>query len=178
MPTGLIVVDMQVGSFGPDSRRYDADGLVARLNGLAARVRASGGTVVFVQHDGPEGDPHRPGRPGWEILPDLVRLPSDRVVRKTACDAFLGTDLESLLGRLAIRDLVIAGCATDYCVDTTIRAALGRGHRVRVPADGHTTADRPHLPATKIIEHHNAIWADFIAPGGPATLHACIDIVS
>jgi nicotinamidase-related amidase len=176
MPTALIVIDMQVGSFGTGSKRYDVPGLVARLNALARRVRAHGGTVIFVQHDGPEGDPHHPSQPGWAILPELEKLPADIVVRKTACDSFLGTDLDRVLAARGLRNVVITGCATDYCVDTTVRAALARGYRTIVPTDGHTTADRPHLSAAKIIEHHNAIWCDFIAPSGPATMCPCDDI--
>ena len=56
-----------------------------------------------------------------------------------------------------------------------MRAALARGYRTKVPRDGHTTADRPHLPAARIIEHHNAIWADFLSPAGPAIVCACED---
>jgi nicotinamidase-related amidase len=80
------------------------------------------------------------------------------------------------LRSLATERLVLTGCATDYCVDTTVRSALGRGYPTIVPMDGHTTADRPHLTARQIMEHHNAIWADFIAPGGPATVCACADV--
>jgi nicotinamidase-related amidase len=167
---------MQVGSFGQDARRHDVPGLVTRLNTLARRVRKAGGTVIFVQHDGPEGDPHHPGEPGWAILPELETLPTDVTVRKTACDSFLGTALESVLAERDIRDLVITGCATDYCVDTTVRSALARSYRTTVPSDGHTTADRPHLSAAKIIAHHNAIWSDFIAPGGPAQICACAEV--
>lgn len=100
----------------------------------------------------------------------------DLLVHKTACDAFLGTTLEAQLARHGIRDLVITGCATDYCVDTTIRTALGRSYRTTVPRDGHTTADRPHLTAAQIIAHHNAVWSDFIAPGGPARICACAEL--
>jgi hypothetical protein len=32
-------------------------------------------------------------------------------------------------------------------------------------------ADRAHLTAARIIEHHNAIWS-FLAPGGPAKVCA------
>ena len=103
-------------------------------------------------------------------------MPSDLVVRKTACDAFLGTTLDDVLAQRALRDLVITGCATDYCVDTTVRAALARRYRTIAPSDGHTTADRAHLSAAKIIEHHNAIWSDFIAPGGPAKICACSEV--
>lgn len=176
MATGLIVIDMQVGSFGPGSPRHDADGLVARLNALGERVRTGGGTVIFVQHDGPRGDAHHPGEPGWHLLPGLNCRPGDLLVRKTACDAFLDTTLATDLARHGIRDLVITGCATDYCVDTTVRTALGRGYRTVVPADGHTTSDRTHLSALQIIAHHNAIWSDFIAPGGPASIRPCAEV--
>jgi nicotinamidase-related amidase len=81
-----------------------------------------------------------------------------------------------VLAGLGIRDLIVTGCATDYCVDTTVRAALARRYRTVVPSDGHTTAERPHLSAAKIIEHHNAIWRDFIAPAGPATVCACSEV--
>lgn len=176
MTQALVIIDMQLGSFTPMTARHDSQGLVGRLNTLAARVRAVGGTVVFVQHDGPEGDPHHPDHPGWRLLPGLDAMPDDPVVRKTACDAFLGTALESVLRAHRAEELIVAGCATDYCVDTTVRAALARGWRTVVPSDGHTTADRAHLPALKIIEHHNAIWADFIAPGGPATVLPCAEV--
>jgi nicotinamidase-related amidase len=178
VPLALIIIDMQQGSFGPESPRHDADGLVARLNQLADRVRAASGTVIFVQHDGPEGDPHHPSQPGWHLLPGLRHLPADPVVRKTACDAFLKTDLAEQIARRGIDQLVITGCATDYCVDTTVRTALARSYCTIVPCDGHTTADRPHLTAQQIIAHHNAIWSDFIAPGGPARLCACADILA
>jgi nicotinamidase-related amidase len=93
-------------------------------------------------------------------------------VRNQSCDAFLGTGLEAKLRSRSVDRLIITGCATDYCVDTTVRSALTRYPTI-VPSDGHTTSDRPHLPATKIIEHHNAIWADFIAPKGPAVVRPC-----
>ena len=176
MRHALIVIDMQQGSFGEATPRHDTAGLIARLNRLAAAVRGGDGAVIFVQHDGPPGDPHHPSLPGWRLLDGLDARPADTIVRKTACDAFLDTTLEPALRALSIDHLSITGCATDYCVDTTVRSALARGLRTIVPSDGHTTSDRPHLPAAKIIEHHNVIWADFIAPRGPALVQPCGEI--
>ncbi|MBM3646446.1 MAG: cysteine hydrolase [Alphaproteobacteria bacterium] len=168
MTYALIVIDMQQGSFGVATPRHDAAGVIRRLNRLAAAVREQGGAVVFVQHDGPPGDPHHPDAPGWRLLSELDARAGDAFVRKAACDSFLGTSLDDTLRARAARTLIVAGCATDYCVDTTVRSALARGWPTIVPADGHTTSDRPHLAAAKIIGHHNAIWADFLAPAGPA----------
>ena len=176
MRPALIVVDMQQGSFGPTSARHDAQGLVQRLNRLAARVREAGGMVAFVLHAGLEGDPHHPAEPGHALLPELDRRPEDLTVLKASCDAFLGTTLSAELEAHAIGRLIVTGCATDYWVDTTVRAALALGYPTVAPSDGHTTSDRPHLPAAKIIRHHNAIWADFISPAGPASVCPCQDV--
>jgi len=176
MRQALIVVDMQQGSFGPHTPRHDAEGLVGRLNRLADRVRRSGGLVVFVQHAGPEGDPHHPSQSGHALLEALDVRREDLRVLKTACDAFLDTSMETELKARGIGGLIVAGCATDFCVDTTVRSALARGYTVTAPSDGHTTADRPHLSALKIIEHHNAIWADFLSPAGPARVCPCAEI--
>jgi hypothetical protein len=69
--------------------------------------------------------------------------PDDEIVRKRSCDAFLETTLEQVLRESGIDRLIITGCATDYCVDTTVRSALARGWPTVAPSDGHTTVDRP-----------------------------------
>ena len=176
MKTALIVIDLQESSFTPRTARHDTAALVARINRLADAVRLAGGSVIFVQHDGPVGDPHHPDEPGWHLLPELEVRKGDLFVRKTACDAFLGTSLAETLRSCGINRLIVTGCATDYCVDTTVRSALAQGYSTIVPKDGHTTSNRPHLSAQQIIDHHNSIWADFIAPGGPAMVCACVDV--
>jgi nicotinamidase-related amidase len=60
--------------------------------------------------------------------------------------------------------LLVTGCATDFCVDTTIRAAASRDYEVVVVADGHTTADRPHVDARSVMRHHNWVWENLIHP--------------
>ena len=176
MKHALLIIDMQQGSFTNTTPKFDAVGLTRRLNDLAAAVRKTNGVVVFVQHDGPPGDPHHPDRPGWRLLSGLDVREDDTIIRKKSCDAFLDTPLDEFLRSHAVERLVITGAATDYCVDTTVRSALARSYSTIVPQDGHTTSDRSHLSAEKIIEHHNAIWADFIAPAGPATVCRCADI--
>jgi nicotinamidase-related amidase len=162
--TALLVIDMQVGLF-EGAERFDADGVVRRINALAHAVRGKGGVVVFIQHED-EGAYVR-GAPGWRILPALESRPEDVYIRKTACDSFYRSELDDVLRELQITRLFITGCATDFCVDTTLRSAASKDYEVVVVADGHTTADRPHLAAEKIIEHHNWMWARLILPGRP-----------
>lgn len=167
----LLVVDMQQGLF--IGARHDADGLLTRLNELAARLRAKGTPIIFIQHCGPEGDDLHPSQPGHAIHEALAVNGSDTIITKASCDAFLETPLAQALADLEISELIVTGCATEFCVDTTIRSALARGYKTIVPEDGHTTGDRPYLSAQKVIEHHNAVWANFISPVGPADLTRC-----
>ena len=158
----LLIVDMQVGLFEGDSPRYDADGVIQRINEIARVVRATGGIVIFVQHEDSGG--LKPETEGWEILPALGRMDSDLLLRKQACDSFYETNLPDLLEQYHVQEIIITGCATDFCVDTTIRAAASRNYEVVVVEDAHTTKDRPHLDAKSIIRHHNWMWENLILP--------------
>jgi nicotinamidase-related amidase len=158
----LLIVDMQVALFAGDTPRYDAQGVIQRINEIARAVRATGGVVIFVQHEDQGG--LQPETEGWEILPALERVDTDLLLRKQACDAFYETNLPELLAQHHVQELIITGCATDFCVDTTVRAAASRNFEVVAVADGHTTRDRPHLDAKSIIRHHNYMWENLILP--------------
>jgi nicotinamidase-related amidase len=162
--TALLVIDMQAGLFTSQTPRHDAEGVVSRINSLARTVRESGGTVIFIQHEGPTGDAFERGVPGWELLTSLDREPSDLIVCKSACDSFYASELTSVLEQRGVRRLLVTGCATDFCVDTTVRAAMSRDYEIVVVSDGHTTADRPHVSAVSLIRHHNWLWQDLIHP--------------
>jgi len=160
----LIVIDMQVGLLeGPP--KHDLAAVIGRINQLAATVRQRGGKVIWIQHSGPAGTLFEPGKPDWQFLPELRRLDTDIVVAKTLNDAFAGTDLQQRLQRLAARRLLIAGWATDFCVDATLRAAVSLGYDVVGVSDAQTLADRPHLDASSVIHHHTWVWANLITQG-------------
>jgi nicotinamidase-related amidase len=158
----LLVIDMQVGLFEGDPPRHDADGVIRRINEIAKVVRATGGIVIFIQHEDNYG--LTPESEGWEILPTLKRVDTDLSLRKQACDSFYETELPDLLEQHGAQEIIITGCATDFCVDTTIRAAASRNYEVVVVEDAHTTKDRPHLDAQSIIRHHNWMWKNLILP--------------
>jgi nicotinamidase-related amidase len=159
----LIVVDMQNGCFAVDPPRRGREDLVERINAMSRAMRERD-LVVFIQHCEPGGFEH--GTEGWRLLPELDVASEDEIVEKAACDAFLETSLKALLDRNGIGEVVVVGCATDFCVDTTVRSAASHGFDVTVVTDGHTTCDRPHLPARSIIEHHNYMWRNLVLPRG------------
>ena len=173
----LLVIDMQVGTFDAPIPQHDADGVIGRINRLACALRRSGGCVIFIQHDGPAGDAFEPGSKGWQLIPELERAPEDRVVHKRACDAFYKTELKSLLDGLPTDQLLITGSATDYCVDTTVRAAASLDYRVTVVRDAHTTADRPYLGAVSIKNHHNSVWENLNLPDAKVSVTATDELL-
>jgi nicotinamidase-related amidase len=179
MSDALVIIDMQAASFGPTAPpRYDISALLKRLNKLTRWVRDSGGMVVWVQHDGPPGDGLERGSDGWQVLAALERCANDEMISKTANDSFLGTRLEALLRERNSNRVIIAGWATDFCVDATVRSCTARGFKTWALADGHTVSDRVHLSAAKIIEHHNFIWSDLIAPGCAVHVATCKELMT
>ena len=70
-----------------------------------------------------------------EIVDELKPEPDDLVIDKTRYSAFYGTSLESILGTLDLRDLVVAGVTTNICVDSTVRDASYRDYAPFVAGD-------------------------------------------
>lgn len=174
----LLVVDMQNALFAGEIVRFDAEGVIDRINRLAASVRRRGGRVIFIQHNGTAEEGLLPRSSGWRILDGLDIQGQDGRVEKTACDAFYRTSLQDMLAALGADRLIVTGCATDFCVDTTIRAAASRGFDVVAVADGHTTGDRPHLGAEAIIRHHNWMWENLILPDHPVRVSATAELLA
>lgn len=162
----LLIIDMQRGSFKPETPRHDANGVVNRINLLSDYFRLNRNPVIFIQHDGSKLNEYMPGTSEWRILSSLNQKPEDKIVSKTANDSFYNSELDAILKEKNIKELVITGCATDFCVDATIRSALSRDYKVTIIEDCHTTANRPHITAEKVIEHHNWIWANMIPTKG------------
>jgi nicotinamidase-related amidase len=157
----MIVVDMQAGLLnGPP--KHDLPGVIDRINLLTAMVRRQPGRVVWIRHCGRPGDGFEPGTPGWEFLPALVREHADVVIEKRLNDPFAGTALQQALDRIAPDRVLVAGWATDFCVDATVRSAVAHNHHVVVVSDGHTLSDRPHLDAPMVMRHHHWVWSGLI----------------
>ena len=170
MTTALLIIDVQnaiVANTGTPQRQplIDAalDAVVGRLARLQQQARKAGVPVLLVQHDGDPGDPLTPGTEGWKIRAELAALPGEPVINKRSGDSFFATDLEDRLRERSATHLVIGGCQTQFCVDTTVRRAVSLGYDVSLVGDGHTTADRGGLTFEQIVAHHNATLDGFDA---------------
>ncbi len=172
----LLIIDMQKGSFTDKIHRFDTKGVVNRINSLAKQFRDSNSPVIYIQHDGTVGNAFLPNTSDWEILDELEVEQGDIRMNKYANDVFYNTNLKSLLTELKVSDLFITGCATDFCVESTIQSALTKDYEVTVVSDAHTTGNRPHLSAEKVIEHYNWVWQNMIPTKGKITVSTFKDL--
>lgn len=159
--TALLVIDMQKAWLR--TVRFDQAQVLNRINRAAQHLREQGGRVVFIRHCNEEAPL---GSPGWALDAALQVQPGDDLVDKTVCDSFAHTGLLARLREVGVTRLLISGLCTEFCVDSTVRAAASLGFGLTVLADAHTTGDRPHLSAERIIEHHNWVWANLALPRG------------
>lgn len=111
---------MQKGSFTSKTPRFDRNGIVNRINYLSEIFRDSNFPVIFIQHDGTKMNEFKPNTTEWELLDDLNTKSNDIFINKYANDVFYNSQLETKLTELKINELYITGCATDFCVESTI----------------------------------------------------------
>ncbi|MCE4057028.1 cysteine hydrolase family protein [Pseudomonas sp. Au-Pse12] len=153
----LLVIDMQVGLFNGPDKPYKREQTLENINQLIRRARQAGAPIFAVRHTGPADSPIAAGSPFWQLLPTLeVDEELDCVLDKTRPSCFVGTGLAERLQEAQVKELLVVGMKTQYCVDATCRAAGDLGFAVLLVEDAHTCMDTPVLGAKKIIAHHNA----------------------
>ncbi len=87
------------------------------------------------------------GGRGAETIPEIFSF-GDRIQEvqgKRGLNAFSNTDLDNLLLKRGITDVVIAGVVTSICIDSTGRSAFEHGYKVTILSDctsGRTTYEQ------------------------------------
>ena len=162
----LLIIDMQNGCFTPDAPKLDADGVLERINSLSTQFRAIDAPVILIQQDSSKWKRFVPNTPEWETIPELEVSPNDISINKTANDAFYRSTLHATLKKLKVKELYITRSATEFCVNATVLSALTKDYSVTVVKDGHTTGDKPHIDAKRIVEHYNWVWQHMIPTKG------------
>ena len=70
-----------------------------------------------------------------DIVPELKPQAGDDVIYKTRFSGFFETDLDARLKKLGVTHLIITGCTTSICVDSTLRDAMFRDYLCILLAD-------------------------------------------
>jgi nicotinamidase/pyrazinamidase len=188
--TALLIVDVQNDFADPAGSLHVRGGeaVVPLIDAQAAAAKAAGARVVYTQDWHPPSTPHFARDGGiwpvhcvagtWGALlhPDLrVQGP---VMRKgqhgedgysgfTVRDPLGGrtepTELEGLLRAAGVERLVVAGLATDYCVEATVLDARALGFEVTVLTSAIRAVDLAEGDGTRALARMRAAGAD-LAP--------------
>jgi nicotinamidase-related amidase len=200
MQRDFVESDGVFGELGVDLSMY-RDSL-PRLASLLADARRSSALVVHVQNtalpdrlsDSPaqirfnlrmhagkrrDGAPLRysvAGTPGHDFVEALAPRGVELVVRKHRSSAFWGTDLDMLLRSNGIKTVVIGGCTTEGCVESTARDALFNDLYVVIAVDCVASDDREQHDASLMLMRHRfdmatageiaGVWATTRHPAG------------
>jgi ureidoacrylate peracid hydrolase len=93
-----------------------------------------------------------------EIVDELKPQPEDIVLYKTRYSGFYTTELDSALRQLDAQYLIVTGCTTSVCVESTVRDATFRDYSCLVLADcmaepvGHDLVRSNHEASLLVIQ--------------------------
>jgi ureidoacrylate peracid hydrolase len=178
--TALVVVDMQ-NYFMQDGQPACAPAareIVPNVNALAAKMRALGGLVVWIQTEAkpetpidwannyectsPEAKAKRQANlgktgSGFPLWSALEVKPEDTRVIKTRFSAFIGnnSNLEEVLRKRGCDTMIITGVATNVCCESTARDGMMLGFRTLMVSDGNaafTQENHEHCLKNFIIQ--------------------------
>jgi len=172
--TALIVIDMQNAFMLPGVAFVEiksASEIVPNINRLAAAMRVAGGTVVWIvttytdevsvdwstyyRLSTPENGDRRSnalvkGTEGHRIWTGLEVIDGEPVIEKTRFSALVqgSSELDAFLRDRGIDTLLITGCLTDVCCESTARDGMMLNYRVIMVTDANAAdTDADHNAA-------------------------------
>jgi len=95
-----------------------------------------------------------PGTPGHEFAREFRPLDNEFVVAKYRSSGFWGTNLAMLLRSNGIKTVVVAGCTTEGCVESTARDAMFNDFYVVIAQDCVASDDKTQHEASMLLMRH------------------------
>jgi nicotinamidase-related amidase len=95
-----------------------------------------------------------PGTKGWEIVHELKPLPGEYRIVKNRFSAFMNTELDLVLRRLAITTIVVCGTQYPNCIRTTVYDGVSLGYHVILTTDA-SSAQTPEIAEANIRDIRN-----------------------
>ncbi|MBT3668910.1 MAG: isochorismatase family protein [Chloroflexi bacterium] len=153
--TALIVLDMQDYFLKPESHAFipSAEAIIPRINLLIEEFNKRNMAKFYTQHIDQNESEGMMGvwwnknllneNPLKSISSDL-KIDKMQKITKSQYDAFWNTELEKMLTKRSITDIIITGVMTHLCCETTARSAFVRGFNVIFTIDGTATYNEEH----------------------------------
>lgn len=143
----LLVIDLQNDYF-PEGKfpLWNTEQTLENIKSAIGKASEQNVPVIHIQHI---ADPalglspfFNQGTEGAEIHPEvLAAAPDSEVVVKTFADAFEKTDLEQVLQKHGVTELLVCGMMTQNCVTHTAISKAAEKYDVSILVDCCTTVD-------------------------------------
>jgi|SRR5664279_3055990 len=161
MARALVIIDVLTGIFELPVPLHEPETFAERVAGLLARARQANALIVHVRQLGDPGTRFAPDAPTRQFHTSAMPLADELVIEKRHPDAFQNTALADTLRARDVRGVAIAGFATDFCVDASVRSGYAHGFEIALASDAHTTTAGRVLSAADAVAHHNFVLERF-----------------
>ena len=153
----LLVIDVQNALV--EAHPYKYEEVTENIKKLINTARSNDVEVLYVCHNDGKGSELEKGTHGWQIYDLIAPLEGENRIDKTFNSAFHRTKLREYLEDKGIKNLMIVGMQTEYCIDTTIKSAFDYEYKMYVPDCANTTFDNDNLSGEAIHQFYNKdIW--------------------
>jgi len=133
----LLLIDIQNGL--TKRKLYNFPLFVQTINHSINTFREEKDLIIFVQHNNKQ---LKELTKDWEIDKRIDKQDSDLTIQKSHGNAFLGTDLETVLCTRNIKEILICGLVSHGCVKATCLGGLKLGFQTAILKNGHTNWDK------------------------------------
>jgi len=87
------------------------------------------------------------------------QLPDEKIFEKQYNSAFRKTKLREHLDEIGIKNIILCGMQTEYCLDATCKVAFEYEYKVTIPQSTTTTFDNALANGKELSEYYeNKIW--------------------
>lgn len=149
----LLVVDAQ--KLITNKELYNFDLFVSNVKELIKTARENGIEVIYVRHDDGIGQELTKGTEGFEIYEEFEPGKDEKIFDKTVNSPFRDTGLLEYLTGKQVKQIIVAGLQTDYCIDATVKCGFEHGFDVIVPEGTNSTFDNQYMSAKETYDYYN-----------------------
>lgn len=104
--------------------------------------RETDNIIIFIQHNNKQ---LLYSTNDWEFDSRIEKRNNDIIIQKFHGDAFIKTDLESILYRNEVKEIIVCGLVSHGCVKSTCLGGFKSGLKTNVLAAGHTSLNKDAL---------------------------------
>ena len=147
----LLVIDIQNG-LTKKKILQDFSLFIHTINHSINTCRETGDLLVFVQHNNKQ---LKEFTEEWEIDDRIDKRDSDLTIQKFHGNSFSKTNLETILHKNNINEIIVCGLVSHGCVKATCLGGLKSGFITALLKNGHTSwavENKTNLVETELID--------------------------